>query len=151
MPRKPRATSSINASASTPAGSNRAESRVGVVVGGPPHRMTVLRARCCVQPRSRVVPVEDAEKLIDVFVAPVLILQVIRVLEDVEDEDGLDTPDGQLLMVLALQNHELARRRMVADDAPARCFYRNRCGNQLGLELRVRAEISVDCLCKVTL
>ena len=54
-------------------------------------------------------------------------------------------------MVLALKDHELARRRVVANNSPAGCFHSNRRAKQLRLELRIGTEIPVDRFCQFAL
>jgi signal transduction histidine kinase len=66
-----------------------------------------------------VVPVDDVEQVVHVLGPPVLVLEVIGVLEDIDHEQRNDAPRRLLLMVLDLQDHQLPGRRMVAEQDPS--------------------------------
>jgi hypothetical protein len=67
------------------------------------------RSHRCVQPPRRIVPIEKTRDLMKVFGPLVLILEVIRVLEDIKHENRVEAPCSEFLMVLALQDHQLPR------------------------------------------
>jgi hypothetical protein len=56
----------------------------------------------CVEPFRHVVPIDDGKEVVDELSAAVAVLQVIRMLPDVNHQQGNDAPLRQFLVILAL-------------------------------------------------
>jgi hypothetical protein len=96
------------------------------------------------EPARDVGPVEDVPDRLHVLGAPVLVLQVVRVLPRVDDEERHSAlPDVSLVVVDLLDEQALAEW-LPRECTPTRALHRGRRLRELVLERVERAEMLVD-------
>ena len=98
-----------------------------------PHQ--VCLATCLFVATGDVIPVDDVEKVLDVFAAAVLVLQVVGVFPDVQDQQGDDAPLGQVLVLFRGEDNQRLVFGAVGQDAPATALDGGGCGLELGLSI----------------
>src|SRR5207248_9333080 len=96
------------------------------------------------EPPRDVGPVEHVPDRLHVVGATVLVLQVIRVLPGVDDEERYTALADVALVVVDLLDEEALAERLPRQRAPPRALHRGRRLGELLLERVERAEVLVD-------